>query len=153
APVRSQDVRALVGRAPRVGPVPEAIHHAQQRLRRARDDQVQVARLEPVERALRHPPLEPRRRARELVRVRHRSHFFIVTVVPALGADTSSNSSIRRLAPGSPSPRLLPVEKPSRIASSASGMPGPLSVATTTMPGRPSRSARLSTTSPRSAYL
>ncbi len=43
-------------------------------------------------------------------------HFFTATVVPRPGWEVISNSSIKRRTPGSPSPRLPEVEKPSRSA-------------------------------------
>ena len=59
-----------------------------------------------------------------------------------------SNSSISRRAPGRPSPRPPPDEKPSSMARSTSGMPGPSSTATTTMPLRRPSCTRFSATSP-----
>jgi hypothetical protein len=43
-------------------------------------------------------------------------HFFTATVVPLPSWEVISNSSIKRRTPGSPSPRLPEVEKPSRSA-------------------------------------
>src|SRR6267378_2316138 len=43
-------------------------------------------------------------------------HFFTATIVPRPGWEVISNSSIKRRTPGSPSPRLPEVEKPSRSA-------------------------------------
>jgi len=37
-------------------------------------------------------------------------HFLMLTIVPWPGREVISNSSIKRRAPGSPIPRLLPVE-------------------------------------------
>src|SRR5689334_16992624 len=63
-------------------------------------------------------------------------HFFTPTFVPWPGLETISNSSINRLTPGNPRPRLPEVEKPSRKAWPTSGMPGPSSVAVTAIPTR-----------------
>src|SRR5437763_15556483 len=54
-------------------------------------------------------------------------HFTIRTRVPLPELDTISNSFDSRLAPPSPSPSPVPVVKPSSIARSTSGMPGPWS--------------------------
>src|SRR6266481_5880180 len=47
-------------------------------------------------------------------------HFFTATVVPRPGWEVISNSSIKRRTPGSPSPRLPEVEKPSRVENPSS---------------------------------
>ena len=44
------------------------------------------------------------------------AHFFTVTMVPRFTPETTSNVSINLRTPGSPSPRLREVEKPSRSA-------------------------------------
>src|SRR5207237_4614846 len=54
-----------------------------------------------------------------------RRHFFIVMVVPCPTTDCTSNSSIRRFAPGRPAPTPCEVEYPYCIARSMSGIPGP----------------------------
>src|ERR1041384_1935087 len=63
----------------------------------------------------------------------YRSHFLIVTVVPS-PLETISNSSLRRLVPGNPSPRLRRVEYPSCNAREISGIPGPSSWAMISIP-------------------
>src|SRR5689334_5058263 len=73
--------------------------------------------------------------------------------VPEPGEETISNSSMSRRVPGSPSPRLSAVEKPSCMARPTSAMPGPSSRATTETPPRLSRSTVSSTISPSWAYF
>src|SRR5580692_10746541 len=57
-------------------------------------------------------------------------------VVPEPTTDWMWKSSIRRRVPGRPSPSPLPVENPSCIARSMSGIPGPWSRAVMTIPRR-----------------
>src|SRR5258708_35676441 len=52
-------------------------------------------------------------------------HLFPATVVPRLGWDVISNSSIKRRTPGNPSPRIPEVEKPSRMAARTARRPRP----------------------------
>src|SRR5207302_10659473 len=61
-------------------------------------------------------------------------HFVTATVVPRLGSDSIRNSSTSRRIPGSPRPRPPEVEKPSRMASLTSAIPGPSSWATIRIP-------------------
>src|SRR5690606_12510336 len=63
-------------------------------------------------------------------------HLTILMRVPAPGELSNSNSSTRRLAPVSPSPRPLPEVQPSVIASLISGIPGPSSRNVSRMPER-----------------
>src|SRR5258706_94106 len=70
-------------------------------------------------------PRQRQRRERGFDLQMMRRHFFIVIVVPCPTTDTTSNSSIRRLAPGRPAPTPCEVEYPYCIACSMSGMPGP----------------------------
>src|SRR5918911_1905485 len=78
----------------------------------------------------------------------------MVTRVPWPGSDSMRNSSTRRREPGKPLPRPLPVEKPSRIASSRLLMPGPLSSKMRRSPVRPSdTSVGCAIKRPRPAYL
>src|ERR1700757_650855 len=58
----------------------------------------------------------------------HHALYFqrvIVIRVPSPGRETMSNSFTRRFDPPRPRPNPEPVVKPSRSASSTSGMPGP----------------------------
>src|SRR5437870_3526716 len=74
------------------------IHGGHQRAVATALNQWTVARVALSRRGLTpHTPLE---------QVKPAVHFFTVTVVPIPTSDTISNSSIRRLAPGSPRPRL-----------------------------------------------
>src|SRR3989475_4816707 len=77
----------------------------------------------------------------------------MVMVVPRPSSELTSNSSMRRLAPGSPSPRPPEVEKPSCNASETSRMPGPWSSATTTIPCRSPSARPRKRISPRLAYI
>src|SRR5205085_1054338 len=79
-------------------------------------------------------------------------HFFTITFVPWPGLEKISNSSINRRTPGSPSPRLPEVEKPSRKACPTSRMPGPLSEAVTAIPTRLLPCTSFTTISPLRAY-
>src|SRR5207249_9285424 len=82
----------------------------------------------------------------------HLFHLRTVTVVPLLKSDVISNSSISRRVPGRPRPRPPEVEYPSCIASPMSGIPGPSSAATTSIPRFPLSSISRRMTSPRTAY-
>ena len=61
-----------------------------------------------IERPRGNAPFEQTRRGRGGQGLRF--HFFMVTVVPRPTSETMLKSSMIRFAPGSPSPRLLPVE-------------------------------------------
>ncbi len=92
-----------VRRLGRLAAVPESVDHPQKRAVRQAHHQVPIPRLGlPRERPGGRSPF-------------HRSsaqrfHFLAVTVVPLPIRETISNSSISRLTPGSPSPRLPEVE-------------------------------------------
>ncbi len=90
-------------------PVAKAVDDRDEHPTRVRGDHIRVPGLcLAVHRAARHTPLE--------TPGRHRFHFFAVTTVPWPIPDSMSNSSIRRLTPGSPRPRLPDVENPSSSA-------------------------------------
>jgi hypothetical protein len=63
-----------------------------------------------------------------------------------------ANSSINRRAPGSPMPRPLPVEKPSRMTVVTSAMPGPWSAAMISTPFFVASLISVMITSPSFAY-
>src|SRR5947207_1517233 len=100
------------------------------------------------------PPRGPPWRGRAAAgRARRRRRFFIVTVVPFPGLETTSKSSIKRRAPGSPSPSPPDVEYPSCRARVTSGIPGPWSRATTIRPSMSPFITVRSVISPRLAYM
>src|SRR6266446_3499030 len=98
-------------------------------------------------------PRQRQRRERRFDFQIARRHFFMVIVVPCPTTETTSNSSIRRFAPGRPAPTPCEVEYPYCIARSMSGMPGPWSLATTETPWRSPFCSRLRRISPFLAYI
>jgi len=88
--------------------VTEPVEHRDERASREPRDDEEIAGDTPLERMSRLAALDDERLVGS--RVRHRTHFFIVIVVPFPSAVASSNSSISRFAPGRPMPRLLEVE-------------------------------------------
>src|ERR1051326_3517746 len=91
----------------RLGSMTKAVDKSDKGASFERHDDMKVPRSVVLERAAGPAPHEDRRHA---CARRHRSHFFIVTVVPLPGSDSRLNSSMTRFAPGSPTPRLFPVE-------------------------------------------
>ena len=88
--------------------VAQAVHHRDQRAGWDGFDEVKVTRLDlPCEGESRDPPVDHRRRLHAYLR---RRHFFIVTVVPCPTTEITSNSSMRRFAPGKPRPSPPDVE-------------------------------------------
>src|ERR1700722_5390155 len=72
----------------------------------------------------------------------HGRHILATILVPTPTWESIENSSINLRAPGSPPPSPLLVEYPSCIANSISGMPGPWSLATISIPTRSRSSMR-----------
>src|SRR5882724_251094 len=105
-----QDFRCRPCRLRRLRSVSQSINDGDQNTVRKRCDDLEITGLASVsqlpERTTRRRPLY----RRLILASYHAVHFFIVMVVPAPGEETSSKSSMSRLAPGSPNPRLLPVE-------------------------------------------
>ncbi len=97
--------------------VPEPVDHGEQRSLAHALDETEITRL----RLARQRQLGERGVDLQI----DRRHFLIVTVVPCPTTDLRSNSSISRLAPGSPAPTPCDVEYPYCMARSMSGMPGP----------------------------
>src|SRR5207248_5312668 len=95
-----------VGRGARLFAVAEPVDDADEDPGGERRDDGRIPRAAlPGERPLRDGPVDHRCWSAGAT-----AHFFILTVVPRSTTDSISNSSMRRLAPGSPSPRLRPVE-------------------------------------------
>ena len=92
-----------VRRQGRLVAVPQPIRRGEERAVGKRLDQVPIPRFVLSGQGPRGgPPFDPR--------AAHGFHFAVVTVVPLPTRETISNSSISRLTPGSPSPRLPDVE-------------------------------------------
>ena len=89
--------------------MPKRVHHGDQCPGFGGLDQVEIPGLGlAIERPRGNAPFEQTRRGRGSQGLRF--HFFMVTVVPRPTSETMLKSSMIRFAPGSPSPRLLPVE-------------------------------------------
>src|SRR5690606_26250902 len=81
------------------------------------------------------------------------AHLIIITLVPLPTSLLISNSLANRRAPGNPSPKLLPVEKPSFKARPTSSMPGPSSLKVSRIPDSLPRAIVSIDTIPPLAYL
>src|SRR5690606_1011477 len=105
---------------------------------------VALAPLEPFRvRPSRPPHLRNVRPVADADRRGAHLHRVTLTRVPVPTLDSISNSLISRREPDSPNPRPVPVESPSRGASSASGIPGPESTKSSRSPLRwPSTTCR-----------
>ena len=82
--------------------VAQTVHDSDERAGADALDQAEVARL--------FLPRQGHGRERRVDLQMVRRHFFMVIVVPRPTTESTSNSSIRRLAPGSPAPTPCDVE-------------------------------------------
>ena len=106
-----QRARGDPGRVSGLGSVSQTIHHRDENAFREMRHEVEVAGFDfSRECARAHRPLDRACQGAIFSFRNHAFHFRIVTVVPSAAVETISKSSINLLAPGSPSPRLFPVE-------------------------------------------
>ncbi len=105
-PLRLEDLGRRPGRRGRLVAVAEAVQGTDQDAAGEGEHEAQVARLRlPGQGLAGHAPLQ--KRVPRFVQV---IHLRAVTLVPLPTMEAISKSSMRRLTPGRPSPRPLPVE-------------------------------------------